>query len=510
MVEVRGVHKLFGTHEVLRGIDLTVATGSVTVVLGPSGSGKSTLLRSINHLEKVDRGYVRVDGELIGYRQAGTRLHELSERHILRQRADIGFVFQNFNLFPHLTALENVTEAPISALGRPRAEVHELALDLLDRVGLAEKAGAYPRQLSGGQQQRVAIARALALRPKLVLFDEPTSALDPELVGEVRARPLVLALALITGLTACAAPEEKTTSAAIVGDAGSGPAVTLNTGPEQNRIVPAKVDAIAALVPAAVRASGKLVIGLGSSGAGSPPLAFTATDNKTLIGSEPDIAVAVAGVLGLQPDLENSSWENLFVGLDSGKFQLGASNITVTEERKQKYDFATYRLDNLAFEAKKGVDWQVTGPPDVAGKTIAVGSGTNQEKILVEWSKQDVAAGLKPVNIKYYQTNQATYLALGSGQIDGYLGPNPTAAYHVAVAGQTQIVGTYSGAGAALQGKIALTTKKDDGLIQAYAAAVNELIKSGDYAKILARWNLASEAVTTSEINPPGLPLENK
>jgi polar amino acid transport system ATP-binding protein len=198
MVEVRDVHKHFGTHEVLRGIDLTVAAGSVTVILGPSGSGKSTLLRSINHLEKVDRGYVRVDGELIGYRQAGSRLHELGERHILRQRANIGFVFQSFNLFPHLTALENVAEAPISARPprgplrrtlrdprRPRAEVHAFAQQLLERVGLADKAAAYPRQLSGGQQQRVAIARALALRPKLVLFDEPTSALDPELVGEV-------------------------------------------------------------------------------------------------------------------------------------------------------------------------------------------------------------------------------------------------------------------------------------------------------------------------------------
>jgi polar amino acid transport system ATP-binding protein len=185
MVEVRGVHKVFGTHEVLSGVDLTVATGSVTVVLGPSGSGKSTLLRSINHLEKVDRGHVLLDGELIGYRRIGNRLHELGERQILRQRTNIGFVFQSFNLFPHLTALENVAEAPISALGRPRAQVTAEALDLLDRVGLSDKTGAYPRQLSGGQQQRVAIARALALRPKLVLFDEPTSALDPELVGEV-------------------------------------------------------------------------------------------------------------------------------------------------------------------------------------------------------------------------------------------------------------------------------------------------------------------------------------
>ncbi len=185
MVELRAVHKSFGALEVLRGIDLTVRTGEVTVLLGPSGSGKSTLLRAINHLEKVDKGFVLVDGELMGYRRSGNRLHELSERHILRQRTHIGFVFQSFNLFPHLTVLENVVEAPVSAQGRDRAEAAAHARELLDRVGLSDRAHEYPRRLSGGQQQRVAIARALALRPKLVLFDEPTSALDPELVGEV-------------------------------------------------------------------------------------------------------------------------------------------------------------------------------------------------------------------------------------------------------------------------------------------------------------------------------------
>lgn len=185
MVELRGVHKSFGALAVLRGVDLRVEAGEVTVIVGPSGSGKSTLLRSVNHLEKVDRGSVLVDGELAGYRRAGDRLYELREREILRQRTHIGFVFQNFNLFPHLTVRQNVTEAPLSAQRRPRAEVEELATRLLDRVGLADKADEYPRRLSGGQQQRVAIARALALEPKVLLFDEPTSALDPELVGEV-------------------------------------------------------------------------------------------------------------------------------------------------------------------------------------------------------------------------------------------------------------------------------------------------------------------------------------
>ncbi|WP_432006629.1 amino acid ABC transporter ATP-binding protein [Streptomyces parvus] len=185
MVEIRSVHKKFGSLEVLRGIDLSVRPGEVTVVLGPSGSGKSTLLRTINHLEKVDQGWISVDGTLVGYRRDGNKLYELREREVLRQRTKIGFVFQNFNLFPHLTVLENIIEAPVSALGRPRKAAVAAAEKLLERVGLADKSTAYPAQLSGGQQQRVAIARALALEPRLLLFDEPTSALDPELVGEV-------------------------------------------------------------------------------------------------------------------------------------------------------------------------------------------------------------------------------------------------------------------------------------------------------------------------------------
>ncbi|MER5178233.1 amino acid ABC transporter ATP-binding protein [Streptomyces sp. NPDC002896] len=186
-VEVHDVHKWYGTHRVLDGVDLTVRPGEVTVILGPSGSGKSTLLRVINHLEKPEIGYVSLNGELIGVRRHGERLKELSERAILTQRSRIGFVFQNFNLFPHLTVLDNVAAAPVATGLLRKPEAQELARSLLSRVGLGDKTAAYPRQLSGGQQQRVAIARALALRPGVILFDEPTSALDPELVGEVLA-----------------------------------------------------------------------------------------------------------------------------------------------------------------------------------------------------------------------------------------------------------------------------------------------------------------------------------
>ncbi|MFJ3202564.1 amino acid ABC transporter ATP-binding protein [Streptomyces sp. NPDC086989] len=184
-IEVHDVHKSFAGRRVLDGVSLKVRPGTVTVVLGRSGSGKSTLLRVVNHLEKPEAGYVSVGGELIGVQRHGTRLKELSERAILAQRGRIGFVFQNFNLFPHLTVLDNVAAAPVATGRMRRAEAQALARELLERVGLGERTGAYPRQLSGGQQQRVAIARALALRPGVILFDEPTSALDPELVGEV-------------------------------------------------------------------------------------------------------------------------------------------------------------------------------------------------------------------------------------------------------------------------------------------------------------------------------------
>jgi polar amino acid transport system ATP-binding protein len=185
MVNAEGVHKRFGRLEVLKGITLEVMPGEVMCLLGPSGSGKSTFLRCINHLEKINRGRLSIDGELVGYRQVGDKLHELRESEIARKRAEIGMVFQHFNLFPHMTALENVTCAPIRVKKLSREQARARAGELLERVGLEDKLGSYPAQLSGGQQQRVAIARALAMEPKLMLFDEPTSALDPELVDEV-------------------------------------------------------------------------------------------------------------------------------------------------------------------------------------------------------------------------------------------------------------------------------------------------------------------------------------
>ena len=184
-VEAIGVRKRFGRNEVLCGIDLVVQPGEVACLIGPSGSGKSTFLRCINHLERISGGSLSVDGHLVGYRRSGDTLYELKPKEIAKRRQDIGMVFQRFNLFPHLTAVENVTAAPVTVRRESKATARERALRLLDRVGLSERANHYPGQLSGGQQQRVAIARALAMDPKVMLFDEPTSALDPEMIGEV-------------------------------------------------------------------------------------------------------------------------------------------------------------------------------------------------------------------------------------------------------------------------------------------------------------------------------------
>ncbi|MER8036418.1 ABC transporter substrate-binding protein [Streptomyces hydrogenans] len=320
-----------------------------------------------------------------------------------------------------------------------------------------------------------------------------------------RRTAAALGLTAALALTACGNPSEGATTEVA---AASGDTVKINLSPDQNRVTTARVDSIAAKVPEEIRKRGTLEI-VDSSGSAAP-LTFHATDDKTVIGVEPDLAHLVADVLGLKAHVTTVSWENVFVGLDSAKYDVGFSNITVTEERKEKYDFATYREDNLGFEAKKGSGLKIDGPEDVAGRTVAVGSGTNQEKLLVEWSKENEKAGREPVDIKYYQNDSDTYLALQSGRIDLYLGPNPTAAYHAATTGRTEVVGTYSGAGATLQGLIAATTKKDSGLAEPLAAALNEVIENGTYAQVLQRWGLSDEAVTTSLVNPPGLPRTNK
>jgi polar amino acid transport system substrate-binding protein len=318
-------------------------------------------------------------------------------------------------------------------------------------------------------------------------------------------RTSAIAAAVLTAvaltLSACTQEAPPKDSAA---NASAPNSVRLNTSAQQNRVRASKVDAIANLVPPDVRAKSKLVVAV--DGTGSPPLTFRADDNRTEIGVEPDIAQLVADVLGLQLDLEPTSWENIFLGIDSGQYGVGFSNITVTEERKQKYDFATYRTDTIAFEAKKDSPiTSVQGPKDIAGKTIAVTSGTNQEKILLHWDAENRAAGLAPVKLQYYQNSSDYYLALRSGRIDLYVGPNPSLTYHVATANETKIVGTVSG-GETVPAQIAAMTKKDNGLVEALNKALNNEIANGQYAQVLGRWHLDNEGLKTSEVNPPGLP----
>ncbi|WP_026424361.1 transporter substrate-binding domain-containing protein [Actinokineospora inagensis] len=275
-----------------------------------------------------------------------------------------------------------------------------------------------------------------------------------------------------------------------------------------------KVDAIRAKVPKAVLDRGTLVIGVGGLPNSTPPLNLIGTDQKTLTGNEPDLGRLVAAVLGLTPDVQNASWQNMFVRIQSGQFDVGFSNITDTEERKnQGYDFASYRQDNLGFEVNKASTLTFTGDyHSLAGKSVAVGTGTNQEKILLEWRNRLQAEG-KTLDVRNFGDTNSTYLALASGRIDAYFGPNPSIAYHVAKTANTpnptRNGGKFSGAGESLQGLIAATTKKGSGLVEPLNEAINYLIEHGQYAKLLAAYGLGDEAVQRSEINPPGLPINN-
>lgn len=274
----------------------------------------------------------------------------------------------------------------------------------------------------------------------------------------------------------------------------------------------AEVPSIRAEVPKAILQSGKLIIGVGALPSGTPPLAYIGSDQKSLTGSEPDLGRLVAAVFGLTPQLEDYSFENLFIRMSTQAVNVGFSNITDTQLRKkQGLDFASYRKDQVGFEVLKKNKWNFKGNyENLAGMTVAVGAGTNQQSILVKWQKQLKAQG-KTLTIKYFNTANSTYLALDSGRIDAYFTPNPSIAYHVIEDADTPFptrdAGVESGAGPTIQGLISATTKKGDGLVKPLSDAINVLIKNGDYRKWLAAYGLQTDAVQKSYVNPPGLPL---
>ncbi|MFF3013245.1 transporter substrate-binding domain-containing protein [Streptomyces sp. NPDC057939] len=315
--------------------------------------------------------------------------------------------------------------------------------------------------------------------------------------------------ALAGGLTACGGDAEAT--GATPGKVTIG---AVSNGAAQPAEVSAPVvESLRARLPKDVRERGELIIGVGALPAGYPPLAYVGTDQKTFTGAEPDLGRLVASTLGLKPVVKNSTWENLFVGIDSGKVDVAFTNVTVTEERKKKYEFASYRQDNLAFEALKENTWNFGGDyRNLAGRTVAVSSGTNQEKILLEWQNKLRSEG-KDLTVKYFPDSNSVNLALSGKKIDLNFGPNPSIAYHITQTASTNAptrnAGSFSGAGDSLQGLIAATAKKDSGLAAPVAEAINHLIKNGQYGQLLTTWNLSNEAVPTSQVNPPGLPTTN-
>ncbi|MGL6236769.1 MAG: transporter substrate-binding domain-containing protein [Segniliparus sp.] len=316
-----------------------------------------------------------------------------------------------------------------------------------------------------------------------------------------RSLAALAALAAVSGLAGCGEPEDVVTAK----NPHASAAPVFDVSPKQpNRVRAAKVDAIAAELPQAVRDRGSITV-TGSSGS-LAPLRFYASDNKTFIGNEIDIATLIGDILGLKVDFVAGEWAQNFVTIDSGQADLFVSNVTVTEERKDKYDFATYRKDDVAFEVKHGSGRAFAKRQDIAGLKIGVDSATNQEQLLVEWNAKNVAEGLAPAELVYYQKAGDYYLALASGRLDAYLGPNPTVQYHAAVAGETDVAWVVSGAGDGLQGWIAALTKKGNGLAKPVADAINHAIGDGSYQRVLDTWAIGNEAVAKSEINPPGLP----
>jgi len=316
------------------------------------------------------------------------------------------------------------------------------------------------------------------------------------------AAVVALAVSALLGLAACSDPGASAATAPSSSTTNT-TGKTFNLSPEQDRFKVSTDSAAAALVPEAIKADGKLTV---VTTGGAAPLSLFATDNKTLIGSEVDIAYAVGEALGLQVEVLPVAWADWPLGVESAKYEAVLSNVTVTEARKEKFDFATYRNDLLGFYAKSDSSiGEVKEAKDVAGKKIIVGSGTNQEAILVRWDEENKKNGLAPVEFQYYDDDSASSLALQSGRADLTFGPNAAAAYKAAQDGKTKQVGTLNG-GWPLTAQIAFTTKKGNGLAVAAQAALNHLIEDGTYAKILDRWGLSSEAIQKSELNPAGLP----
>ncbi|MGY2744359.1 ABC transporter substrate-binding protein [Arthrobacter sp. UYCu723] len=309
----------------------------------------------------------------------------------------------------------------------------------------------------------------------------------------------------LLALTACSDPGASAAAGANPAASSSSSAAVkqFNLSPQQDRVKVTVSPEAAALVPDAIKQDGKLTVAASPFAA---PLAVYATDNKTPVGNEVDIAVALAQSLGLEAEIVPTAWADWPLGVDSGKYEAVLSNVTVTEERKLKFDFASYRDDKLGFYAKADSSiGKVEAAEDVAGKRVIVGSGTNQESILLRWDEENKKKGLKPVEFQYYDDDSASQLALQSGRADLTFGPNATAAFKAATDAKTKLVGLVDG-GWPLKASIAATTKKGNGFAAAAAAGLNHLIEDGSYAKILDRWGLSSEAVTKSELNPAGLP----
>ena len=468
-LEIRNLHKRYGDLEVLKGISLTARDGDVISILGSSGSGKSTFLRCINLLENPHQGQILVSGEELRLKKSKNGdLVAADSQQINRLRSELGFVFQNFNLWPHMSILDNVIEAPRRVLGKSKAEAIEIAEGLLAKVGIADKRHSYPAQLSGGQQQRAAIARTLAMQPKVILFDEPTSALDPEMVQEVLN--VIRALAE-EGRTMLLVTHEMSFARQV-----SSEVVFLHQGlVEQHRMKNYKkiLLAAAATLAFALDASAADKLRIGTEGAYPP---FNGIDaSGQAVGFDLDIGKALCAKMKTECEVVTSDWDGIIPALNAKKFDFIVASMSITDERKQAVDFTDpYYTNKLQFVAPKSVDFK-TDKDSLKGKVI----GAQRATIAGTWLEDNMA---DVVTIKLYDTQENAYLDLSSGRLDGVLADKFVQYDWLKSDAGKEF--EFKGEPVFDNDKIGIAVRKGDPLREKLNAALKEIVADGTYKKI--------------------------
>jgi polar amino acid transport system substrate-binding protein len=512
IIEAAAVTKQFGQLKALNNVSLAIPAGAVQCIFGPSGSGKSTFLRCLNQLERIDRGAILLDGELTGYRRQRDALHELSETEIARQRLTTGMVFQRFNLFHHMRALENIIEGPVTVLRQPRAQAIEAAMALLARVGLTDKRDAYPIEMSGGQQQRVAIARALAMKPKVMLFDEPTSALDPELVGDVLNVMRDLAA---TGMTMIVVTHElgfarEVGSDVVFMDKGEiverGSPAELLVSPTQQRtrdfiavvLFASVASAPAQTVPDRMKAAGKIVIATQPNYA---PITYKDPAANKLTGFDIELGEAIAAELGLKVEWQETAFAQMLPSLQTGRVDMVMAGMSDLPARRDTADFVNYMASGAQFYTVTAFKDQIKLPDDLCGKSVGASRSTNWPRQIGEWSDANCVAKGKPaITVVGTEGSVDARTQIKTQRIQGAVQGSETMAYFQGLEPNTYIpLGepfTRS-----LVGIPFARTAEGAQLRDAVKAAIERLQAKGTYDALIQKYGLLTNGLKPITIN---------